>query len=178
MQQRWTAVRRAVGLLPLVGVVFTGNWIAVAVASLALVLSVGGPLLAVGWLARRTDAERIQTPILIWTRRPSFRRPSRRRGAGGDHEGDGLQAGVTYSETIGTKVRAHDSAKENPITVAPRSCATCAGGYLHSGSRALHGWRMSAVRFRRRNRTADPILTMEPPGTAVRTAVTAGGAQP
>jgi hypothetical protein len=30
----------------------------------------------------------------------------------------------------------------------------------------------------RRNRTGDPLLTMEPPGTAVRTAVTAGGAQP
>src|SRR5215216_4241657 len=30
----------------------------------------------------------------------------------------------------------------------------------------------------RRNRTGDPILTMEPPGTAVRTAVCAGEARP
>jgi hypothetical protein len=30
----------------------------------------------------------------------------------------------------------------------------------------------------RRNRTGDPILTMEPPGTAVRTAVSPGHAQP
>ena len=30
----------------------------------------------------------------------------------------------------------------------------------------------------RRNRTGDPILTMEPPGTAVRTAVSAGHARP
>ena len=30
----------------------------------------------------------------------------------------------------------------------------------------------------RRNRTGDPILTMEPPGTAVRTAVLAGNARP
>jgi hypothetical protein len=30
----------------------------------------------------------------------------------------------------------------------------------------------------RRNRTGDPILTMEPPGTAVRNAVSPGRAQP
>jgi hypothetical protein len=40
-------------------------------------------------------------------------------------------------------------------------------------------WRWSSVgRAPRRNRTGDPILTMEPPGTAVRTAVTAGRALP
>ena len=63
-----------------------------------------------------------------------------------------------------------------------------AGKSLANGGWRLSGRRRAGHRIQpelgfwcgapRRNRTGDPILTMEPPGTAVRTAIPAGHARP
>ena len=68
MQDPWTAAKRAASLLPVGAAVFTGNWLAVAVVGFVLFLVVLALVLAVGWLARRTDADEIKTPILTWRR--------------------------------------------------------------------------------------------------------------
>jgi hypothetical protein len=79
LREPWTAAKRAAGLLPFGATILTGNWLAVAVAGLVLFLIVLVLVLAVGWLARRTDAGTIETPILTWRRQASPRRQVRRR---------------------------------------------------------------------------------------------------
>ena len=83
LREPWTAAKRTTGLLPFGATILTGNWLAVAVAGLVLFIVVF-LVLAVGWLARRTDAGTIETPILTWRRQASperqVRRPWRRSG--------------------------------------------------------------------------------------------------
>jgi hypothetical protein len=67
-----------------------------------------------------------------------------------------------------------------PFQPTPDATTTSAPPQTPPGRRGMTsvcgGHRLSGAP--RRNRTGDPILTMEPPGTAVRTAVLAGNARP
>jgi hypothetical protein len=83
MPNRWHNLKKIASFVPIpvVSAVVSQSWLAAMVISAAFVVVALFMIFAVIWLAKRTDAGVIETPILTWRRgRASSRRRSRGKG--------------------------------------------------------------------------------------------------